>query len=108
MSNYPLWECLSNAHGLTLLETELDDIIRLANQVSTVSEPTTPGFYWWRRDSHSSWRMVHVIDLLYSLGCPPSLSAFDVEHKSFGGKTISVWKAHQPLGEWIAVERPGE
>ena len=106
-SSYPLFKHMRDAHGLTLLETELDEIIRLANQVGTVSEPTTPGFYWWRTAPQDDWRMVRVEAFRESFLDPITLVAYDVERGAWARMHIAVWKQHQPLGEWLAVERPG-
>lgn len=104
--NRPMFDHMSREHGLTLLESELHEIIRLAKQEGIVSEPITQGFYWWRQTQQDAWRMVRVVDHSDGTGLPV-LCAYDAEQFRFGGKTISVWKRHGPLGEWRAVERPG-
>ncbi len=68
--------------------------------------PQQAGFYWWRQDHLSTWRMVHVWDLNYAIGEEQFLVCYDVEFHSFGGRSTIGWAEHFMIGEWVRCERP--
>jgi hypothetical protein len=71
--------------------------------------PTNAGFFWWRRVATDEWRMIQIVD--WNNGGHTGtcyLSAYDVEHHDFSGRTMRAWSRFEDIGEWIPIRKPNK
>ena len=63
--------------------------------------PTRGGFYWWREDDRSEWRVVKVADY----GDGNHLTG-DVSFGKWSGRSLNAWRESFPVGEWVEILSP--
>jgi hypothetical protein len=92
------WQLLTDAfHGL-------------GRPVAKEELPREPGLYWWREVAGQAWRLVEWRQF-DSLGNVDHLAAYDLQERTFGGRSRKVWAEHAhvcPIGYWVKIEKPAE
>jgi hypothetical protein len=68
--------------------------------------PEAAGFYWWRENKESAWRMVQVVD--FGVDDKSQLMTYDVQNHAWSGRSLNAWRAFFPIGEWAQVNEPHE
>lgn len=77
------------------------------NAATCSALPGAAGFYWWRETNQRKWRMVQIVNFAADSDIP-YLAAYDVEHRTFGGRTLRQWARHEPIGQWVPVHKPND
>lgn len=71
--------------------------------------PTLPGFYWWRADKLTLWRMLCVSEVIIpqqSGSVKIHRKADDMNSGAFTGRSLVNWEEHAPVGEWVGPLTP--
>jgi hypothetical protein len=116
--NARLLELLNEADDLLArIESEdhgsrADEITALRGKINSSSNratqqlPTEAGFYWWRENKESAWRMVQAVD--FGVEDKSQLMTYDVQNHAWSGRSLNAWKAFFPIGEWCHVTEPNK
>ncbi len=68
--------------------------------------PDKAGFYWWRADAATPWRMIHVVDWSAGVDHRVNLVTYDVHTSEWSGRPLRHWEQFWKPGEWVMVTPP--